>query len=110
MLPSRLLTASMVLLALVFPGSMSGDELPEALRAPFIEAVQALKAGRLDEAETLFRRVLDQGGKEAYVYNNLGLVYQQRGRHEPAVEQFREAIRRDPAYTAPRVALGASLL
>jgi len=108
MLPSRLLAA--IALAAVLATPLCADDLPEALQAPFTEAVQALKAGRLDEAETLFRRVLDAGGKEAYVYNNLGLVYQQRGRHEAAAEQFREAIRRDPAYAAPRVALGASLL
>lgn len=107
--PSRLLAASIVV-GLALATALPADELPEALRAPFTEAVQALKAGRLDEAEALFRRVLDQGGTAAYVYNNLGLVYQQRGRHEPAVAQFREAIRRDAAYTAPRVALGASLL
>jgi tetratricopeptide (TPR) repeat protein len=109
MLPSRLV-APCIVVAIALGAPLRADELPEALQAPFTEAVQALKAGRLDEAEALFRRVLDAGGKEAYVYNNLGLVYEQRGRHEAAAEQFREAIRRDAAYAAPRVALGASLL
>jgi tetratricopeptide (TPR) repeat protein len=107
MLPSRLIAAAALL---AFASAPSAEELPEALQAPFNQAVQSLKAGKLDEAEALFRRVLDQGGREAYVYNNLGLVYQQRGQHGPAVEQFREAIRRDPAYAAPRIALGASLV
>jgi tetratricopeptide (TPR) repeat protein len=108
MLASRLLAASVLVIA---AGTVSpAEELPEALQAPFTEGVQALKAGRLDEAEARFRQVLDQGGREAYVYNNLGLVYQQRGEHARAAEQFREAIRRDAAYTAPRVALGGSLL
>jgi tetratricopeptide (TPR) repeat protein len=108
MFPYRLLATSVLLVALAT--SASAQELPEALQAPFTEGVQALKAGRLDEAEALFRRVLEQGGKAAYVYNNLGLVYQQRGQDEAAAAQFREAVRRDAAYAAPRVGLGASLL
>jgi tetratricopeptide (TPR) repeat protein len=84
--------------------------LPRALVPVFEEGVRAEKAGRLDEAEKVFLRVLAQGGKAAFVYNNLGIVYQERGEHQRAVEQFREAIRRKPDYLAPRVLLGASLL
>jgi superkiller protein 3 len=108
MIPPRLVAASVLVIALARPSC--AEDLPEALEAPFTAGVQALKAGRFEEAEALFRRVLDQGGKEAYVYNNLGLVYQQRGEHEPAVAQFREAVRRDASYIAPRVALGVSLM
>ena len=86
------------------------EELPVVLQPAFEEGVRALKAGKLAEAEATFLRVLQQGGKAAYVHNNLGIVYQQRGRHREAVAQFREAIRLDPAYAAPRVLLGASLL
>src|SRR5258708_6633295 len=88
----------------------SAQELPEGLQPSFEEGVRALRVGKLDAAEAAFRRVLEQGGRVAYVHNNLGLVYQERGQHKPAVAQFREAIRLDPAYGAPRLALGASLL
>jgi tetratricopeptide (TPR) repeat protein len=54
-------------------------EPPAAVDALFAQGVQALKAGRLAEAETAFRRVLQQGGGQAYVHNNLALVYQQQG-------------------------------
>ena len=84
--------------------------LPPALALVFEEGVHAEKAGRLDEAEKVFLRVLAQGGNAAFVYNNLGIVYQERGEHQRAVEQFREAIRRRPDYVAPRILLGASLL
>jgi Flp pilus assembly protein TadD len=97
------------LLAALGPASFT-EELPAVLQPSFEEGVQALKAGRLDEAEAAFVRVLQRGGKTAYVHNNLGLVYQQRGRHREAVAQFREAVRLDPSYAAPRVVLGASLL
>lgn len=97
-------------LLLTLGSRSSAQELPEALRPSFEEGVQALRAGKLEAAEAAFRRVLEQGGRVAYVHNNLGLVYQERGQHKAAVAQFREAIRLDPAYAAPRLALGASLL
>jgi tetratricopeptide (TPR) repeat protein len=78
--------------------------------ATFQRGVAALKAGRLEEAEAAFRRVLQQGGREAYVHNNLAIVYQQQGRHRDAVAASQEAIRLDPAYAPPRVVLGGSLL
>jgi tetratricopeptide (TPR) repeat protein len=87
-----------------------GQELPDALSLSFDEGVRALKAGELDAAEAAFRAVLDGGGDLAQVHNNLGIVYQQSGRHERAVTEFRAAVRLDPEYAAPRVLLGASLL
>ena len=105
---SRLAVAAALFQTLASPSS--AQELPEALRPTFEEGVRALRAGKLDVAEAAFRRVLEQGGRVAYVHNNLGLVYQERGQHKPAVAQFREAIRLDAAYGAPRLALGASLL
>jgi Flp pilus assembly protein TadD len=86
------------------------QELPAELQASFDEGVRALKAGKLDDAESAFRGVLAKGGRIAYVHNNLGIVYQERGQHAKAVAEFREAIRLDPGYVAPRILLGASLL
>jgi tetratricopeptide (TPR) repeat protein len=86
------------------------QDLPEALRAPFEAGVQALKAGRLDEAEAAFQRVVREGGRTAFVLNNLAIVEQRRNRHEQAAGYLREAIRLDAAYVAPRILLGASLL
>jgi tetratricopeptide (TPR) repeat protein len=107
-------SAKVSLLALLLAACLSrpgqAQELPAPLEGIFREGVSAQKAGRLDEAEKAFQKVLQGGGKLAYVYNNLGIVYQQKRRHAQAVAQFREAIRLDPGYTAPRILLGASLL
>jgi Flp pilus assembly protein TadD len=90
---------------------LPSGELPAELQASFDEGVRALKAEKLVEAEAAFERVLQQPrGRVAYVHNNLGIVYERHGQPLKAVEQFREAIRLDPAYVAPRILLGASLL
>ena len=86
------------------------EELPAELGLLIDGGVQALRAGDLDEAEAAFRTVIEKGGGVAQVHNNLGIVYQMRGRHERAVAEFREAARLDPAYPAPQILLGASLL
>jgi tetratricopeptide (TPR) repeat protein len=102
------------ILALVFSARVDAaveqQNLPPNLHDLFTKGVQALKNGQLDAAEEAFRRVLQDGGKVAFVYNNLGIVFQQRGEHQRAIDQFREAIRLQPDYAAPRILLGASLL
>jgi len=90
--------------------SAAQRELPEALRNVFEAGVTAERLGHLDEAEKDFQQVLRQGGDIAFVHHNLGTVYQQRGDHARAIAQFREAIRLQPEYCAPRILLGASLL
>jgi Tfp pilus assembly protein PilF len=91
-------------------GSAPAQTLPPSLQTDFEAGVAAVQAGRLDEAEKAFLRVLRKGGKVGFVYNNLGIVYQLRGDQPHAIVQFREAIRLQPDNAAPRVLLGASLL
>lgn len=101
--------ASAGLVLLLVPAGF-GLELPVDQGTLFDQGVLALKAGNLDEAESAFRAVIEQGGELAQVHNNLGIVYQMRGQHERAVVEFREAARLDGDYPAPRILLGASLL
>jgi tetratricopeptide (TPR) repeat protein len=116
--PAIVLCSGLSLLLLLKPyraqdaqvGKEENWKLPSALAPAFEDGVRAEKAGRLDEAEKDFLQVLGRGGRAAFVYNNLGIVYQERGEHERAVAQFREAIRLKPDYFAPRLLLGASLL
>jgi tetratricopeptide (TPR) repeat protein len=90
--------------------SKGQSSLPASLEELFMNGVKAQKSGQLDAAESAFLEVLRQGGKVAFVYNNLGIVYQQRGDHPRALEQFRQAIRLEPDYAAPHTLMGASLL
>jgi tetratricopeptide (TPR) repeat protein len=103
---SLLATAAFLALGVAAPA----QDLPPALQAPFEEGVRALKAGKLDEAEKAFRGVLAKDPASAPVHNNLGIVLQERQRHDQAIVEFREAARLDPRYVAPRILLGASLL
>jgi tetratricopeptide (TPR) repeat protein len=107
MRPLHALLAVVAVLAL--GARVPAQERDPALPERFEEGVRALKAGKLDEAEKAFRAVLATGGAAAYVHNNLGIVLQERGRHAEAIVEFREAMRVDPAYVAPRILLGASL-
>lgn len=109
----RLLLALLVFSA----GLLDGQQAPGPSHAPlavdeqFQKGVEALKNGRLEEAEKAFQQVLaaPQGGS-GFVHHNLGIVYQQRGDHAKAVEQFRKAIEWKKDDPAPRALLGVSLL
>ena len=92
------------------PSQDSGEALPVELQPVFREGVQALRAGKMNRAETLFSEVLRSGGNTAFVHNNLGIVYQQQGEHRKAIAEFRQAIQLAPKYEAPHVLMGASLL
>ena len=98
------------LLLMVTCVAMAAQSLPPALTELFNKGVQAQKAGQLDAAEKAFLAVLEQGGKQAFVYNNLAIVYRERGDDERALAQFRQAVRLNANYAAPRVLMGSSLL
>jgi tetratricopeptide (TPR) repeat protein len=103
--------------AFVFAGLLAGQTAPGPAQEPvsveelFQKGVQALKNGRLDEAEKAFQQVLAAPqGDSGFVRQNLGIVYQQRGEHAKAVEQFRKAIEWPPDEPGSHALLGVSLL
>ena len=69
-----------------------GDDPEALLRA----AVEHHQAGRLPEAEALYRRLLETHPGNGQVLNLMGLVAHQPGRHEQAVELITEAIAKAP--------------
>jgi Tfp pilus assembly protein PilF len=86
------------------------QELAPALAQRFTDGVAALKGGDLERAERAFRDVLKNGGEQSYVHHNLGIVLQQRGRHQDALLEFRAAARLDPSFGPAPMLAGVSLL
>jgi len=64
-------------------------------------------AGRMDEAEKAFRKVLELEPGNAAALNNLGNVARSRGRLDEAVRWYREAVRQNPGLVDPRLSLAA---
>jgi tetratricopeptide (TPR) repeat protein len=104
------LCAVPMLIVLLGPGRAAAQDLPPELADRFSEGVTALKAGSLDAAEAAFRDVLKAGGNRGFVHYNLGIVLQQRGRHEQALAEFRATEALAPSFAQARLLAGSSLL
>jgi protein O-GlcNAc transferase len=72
---------------------MASMTLQQALAA----GTQFQKAGRLDEAEKVYRQLLAQDPNCADALHLLGVLLFQRGQHEPAIDLIRKAIALYPA-------------
>jgi tetratricopeptide (TPR) repeat protein/GT2 family glycosyltransferase len=59
-------------------------------------AVQHHRAGRLEQAEELYRRLLQSNPNYPAALNLLGVIAHQRGQHEIAVDLIGKAIRAEP--------------
>jgi len=68
------------------------------------------RAGRLDRAETLYRKVLKRAPGHPDTLNMLGLIALARGRPQRAVQLIGEAVRRNPAFADAHSNLGNALL
>jgi predicted TPR repeat methyltransferase len=73
------------------------------------QAVRLHQQGRLDEAQALYRRVLDAIPRQFDALHLLGVIERQRGRPARAVELIEEALRADPQQARARCNLGAAL-
>ncbi|HXP98282.1 MAG TPA: tetratricopeptide repeat protein, partial [Telmatospirillum sp.] len=84
-------------------------ETGATINAAFDEALQHHQAGRLDDAETLYRLSIANDPQHARSHYNLGLIALQRGRHETAVEKIRQALDLHPANPEAWTNLGIAL-
>jgi tetratricopeptide (TPR) repeat protein len=101
------LRTGQVLLGIVFlalPGLVRGQS-PQ-VTSEFTRATQAMREGRLEEADTGFVAVvkLDPGFAEAYF--NLGLVRQEEGRYAEAIPNFQKALALQPRIHGANLFLG----
>jgi tetratricopeptide (TPR) repeat protein len=86
-------------------------DLPQGgMRGELLEGAAHLQAGRLDQAEAVFRRALEREPESAEALLALGLVASQRGDAAAAVELCRRAVTADPGLADGWQQLGVSAL
>jgi Flp pilus assembly protein TadD len=77
--------------------------------AIMIEAMGLHRAGRLAEAEALYRRVLARDPSQTNVHVNLGAALQALGRLDEAADCYRAAIGLEPEHSVALANLGLAL-
>ena len=87
-----------------------GNRSNEALRALFDRASQLHRAGALDEAERLYRKLLRSDGDQFHVLRLLGYLETQRGRGEEACKLFGRALRIQPGSVEVLINRGSALM
>jgi predicted TPR repeat methyltransferase len=73
------------------------------------QAVRLHQQGRLDQAQALYRRVLEASPRQFDALHLLGVIERQRGAPRRAVELIQEALRVDPQQARAHCNLGAAL-
>ena len=73
-------------------------------------AAEHHRAGHLDMAETLYRRVLEQFPEQVNALHLLGLIAHQKGQNENARELIGSAIAIDPNYAEAHSNIGSTLI
>ncbi|MCP4707558.1 MAG: tetratricopeptide repeat protein [Planctomycetes bacterium] len=68
------------------------------------------KIKQLEQTETQYTQILAQNGDDPAIHNHLGTINFQMGRHQIAIDYWREAIRLRPDWPEPLVSLAGLLL
>lgn len=76
------------------------------LATALAQAVQWHRAGRLDDAETVYRRVLERAPEHPDALHFLGVLYHQRGQSEAAAGLIGRAVAAAPGYADAHNNLG----
>lgn len=104
------LTFSVLLIFCVPRQSFAHQSLPRKFESLVAPGIDALKSGDLDKAEEIFSSALRKGIKHPLIYHNLGVIEQERGKHQEAVARFRQALALQPDFGPSHLLLGSSLL
>ncbi len=86
-----------------------GLHMPTDLRAALDAAVKHHQAGRLDEAETLYRRILRSHPEHPDAVHLLGVIAHLRGQNAAAEDLIRQAIQSSPGVADYHNNLGNAL-
>src|SRR5437773_12386730 len=79
--------------------------VPQALE----QAVQLHQAGKLPQAEQIYRAILQVDPHQAQALHLLGLIAYQMGQHDRATEYMGQALRLKPDYAEAHNNLGVAL-
>lgn len=63
-----------------------------------VQATDLLKQGKLEEAESLYKKILQRDSSFINAHNNLGVLYRLQGKLDLAEEQYRKTIQLNPSY------------
>ena len=91
-LTTRLITSKVIVIMARIPN--------EEFDRVVAEALAHHRAGRLDEAEAMYRSALAISPRHAVTTHNLGVVIAAQGKHQAAITHFDEVIAAEPNYAA----------
>ena len=74
----------------------------------FEQAIKLHEAGRLNEAEQIYRQILEAVPENPDILNLLGLIAQSKGIHKEAISLFSKAIKQTPQHAPYLFNLGVS--
>ena len=84
--------------------------MPEVtIQQAFEVALQHQNAGRLQEAEGIYRQIVAADPRQVEALQQLGLLAHRSGRHEVAADLLRRVIALNPAYPHVHYNLGVML-
>ncbi len=87
----------------------AAEESAATARNQFFAALEHHKAGRLAEAELLYRAIIAGGHAIPQAHNNLGFLLYQRGDRSAALAEYRKAVEINPADPGSLTNLGNAL-
>src|SRR6266567_9374181 len=82
---------------------------PARRNASLAEAASLLQSGKLDQAESLLRKIIATAPRETEAHILLGIVLDQRGSTADAEREYRAALRAEPKNVSALANLGVLL-
>jgi tetratricopeptide (TPR) repeat protein len=93
-----------------FISGVASPQRPDPFESLLVSAQQAQASSDFQAAADFYRQAVRLHPELAELRANLGLMYYQTGKDEPAIEAFRQAIRLKPALFVPHLFLGLDYL
>ncbi|WP_241518293.1 tetratricopeptide repeat protein, partial [Cyanobium usitatum] len=73
------------------------------------QAIELINQGKLEEAETIYRKLIEEGTKNHIVYGNLAAICGTQDRFDELIELLRKTLHLKPNYPGAHYNLGNAL-